>query len=261
MRALFFSSLAGLRNWQLWLLQFFGNAVLFAAAAGWLLIPDEHWWQLAAAAISGIAIIFLFLWLQAGTLITFTPAEEDNQPCAFKRVLCHLFGFFVWALVFHVVLHLVNGWSDSYWRIANYVVSILPSGLRSSVPFNWPLKTIEFIFAALYWYVVPVLFLPFGLATARGISRERFREAFRTLRRLWYWVLLAVFVIIGVYVSSLLIDWRTPGSLTKESFSLGFRLFFAYVLAIGCWLMTASLLSAVSHPKAAVAPAEAASES
>ncbi len=256
MRALILSSLAGLRNWRLWLLQFFGNAVLFAGVATWLLIPEEHWWQLVFAAISGVVIILMFLWLHAGTLVTFAPPEgEDVSP--FKHALRHLFAFFVWALVLHFVLHLVSGFGEEYWKIANYLVSIVPSGMRSAIPFAWPVNIIKFLFTALYWYIIPGLFLPFGLVTARGTSRERFREGFRSLRRLWYWVLLAVFVVVGVYVTSLLVDWRTPGSLTKESISMVARLFFAYVLAIACWLMTASLLSAVAHPKATTVQPEA----
>ncbi|HYG98253.1 MAG TPA: hypothetical protein VD837_03920 [Terriglobales bacterium] len=245
MRSVIRESLAGLRHRNLWLVQFFGNAVLFAAAAAWLLVPEERVWQLLLAFVGGAAVVFLFLWLHAGTFVALP--EGDLRP-AFRKALRRVLVFLPWAISFGALLWFVDSWSGESWRISGYIDSRLSSRTREALGWSFTHNLVSFCFFVLFWYVVPGIMLPFGMAAARGMGRRGVANALRTLRRLAYWAWLAVLVAVGVYVPMRLMEW-TPGStLTSETISLIVRMLVAYVLAIGCWLIVVAMLGSLSTP-------------
>jgi hypothetical protein len=83
MRNLFLHSIAMLRSKRLVALHLVANAVLLAGASLWLLIPDEHGWQLLASAVSALLMLFLFLWLNSGTL-----AYSAGKTAQHNKVAC-----------------------------------------------------------------------------------------------------------------------------------------------------------------------------
>ncbi len=248
MRALMMSSLSALRDWRLWVLQFVGNIVLFAAFAGWLHIPEEHWWQLACSAVIALLLVLCFLWMQAGTLAAFPRSTEEGAKCPFRPALKHLFAFLVWLVVLVVLLRVVDHWIENDYQVAAFLTSKMPSWMRQAFGWNF-YAWVQRFFVVVYWYIVPGLLLPFGAMAVRGLNREALRGALRTLRSIWYWLFLLIFVLLGVYLPKLLIDWTPESTLTKETISMVLRLLVAYGLAIGYWLMTASLVSHVAVSK------------
>jgi hypothetical protein len=249
MRELIRGSLRPLRNVKLVALHLVGNAALVIGAALWLLVPDERAWQLAATAIAGLIIVFLFSWMHSGTL-----AWSADAAGGFRRGLRHLLAFIVFAGVLYLAMRVVAGMSDSSWPIANYLYSKLPNALR---PTRGPVIIEECVGAAigvLVWYVIPALLLPFVAAAAQyGFSARLSRAAARVFGRLRYWVLFAIICGIGVLVPKLLLGW-TPGTgVGGQTISLAIRLTLAYVIAVAAWLMTCGLLGSLSRVGAATA--------
>ena len=51
------SFLSTLRQPRLWLLQFFGNAVIVLLFGFWLHIDDAHWWQVVFSFLLGLLLV------------------------------------------------------------------------------------------------------------------------------------------------------------------------------------------------------------
>jgi hypothetical protein len=99
----------------------------------------------------------------------------------------------------------------------------------------------------LRWVVLAGLFLPFVLFSAdrgfRGLIA--FRDWWRTLTSLAYWIALSVAAIVGVYCVGKIMGWTLdPGTatLSAEKTSLVFRLLLAYLLGIFSWFLVCSAL-------------------
>src|SRR5262249_5126320 len=95
--------LVSFKNWRLWLGQFVGNAVLFAAFLWWLQIPEAHWWQLGFQLVLLIAIGVGALLLHGGTLNYFLSAHQQKGALlapAFRKALRHVPAIAVWAVIF-----------------------------------------------------------------------------------------------------------------------------------------------------------------
>jgi len=246
MRGLLRGALLPLRSVRLVGLQLVGNAALFAGAALWLLIPDERTAQLMGTAVAGLLIVFLFSWLQAGTL-----AFGAEREGAFQRGLRHLPAFIVVALILYVLIRAVAGISDSSWQISGYLYAKLPNGLRPVSGSGRVNTWLEAAIGTIVWYVLPALLLPFVAGAAEhGFSVRMFRTAIRAWVRLRYWMLFAVICATGVLLPKLLIGWTPGKGLREETISLVIRLTVAYVLAVGAWLMTCGLLGTLSRMSA-----------
>jgi hypothetical protein len=244
--------LVSVKNWRLWLLQFFGNAVLFAAFIWWLRIPDARWWQLCFQFVLIVAVGIAALVLHGGTLTYFLSAHRDNTKAAplvpaLRTALKHLPAIAVWAAIFVVLREFVG-------KLDHYAVSF-PGFLRSEFP-AWlrrmisepALDNIYSGFTALLrWVILPGLLLPAALFCAdrgfRGLIAVRGWS--RTIRSVMYWSVLVIALILGVYSVGLIMGWKLDpktATLSVEKTSLVFRLLFAYLLGIFSWLLIGSAL-------------------
>src|SRR5262249_29595556 len=99
----------------------------------------------------------------------------------------------------------------------------------------------------LMWVVLPGVALPFGLfAASRGFrGLIAFRDWWRTIWNLAYWIALVAAAVIGVYCSGKIMEGELnpqTATLAGEKASLSFRLLFAYLLVIFSWLLDGSAL-------------------
>ena len=224
---------------KLWLLNFFGVAAAGAAWYFWLLIPDAHGWQVAGSALAVLCIIFLVVWLRAGTLAYFRLTEFREHPAvwpAFRRALHHVIALVLWVIVaFFVEWYL--------WRLRAYAPQYgvwlwqkLPSMLRLGTPrqlAEWTDWKIQFFF----WYLVPAVWLPVATTVAAFGFKTRLTRSWRVLKRPLYWLWFAALILIGVYVPYKLIGWvNYKADLKVEAWSMGLRFFAAYVIATTAWV-------------------------
>jgi hypothetical protein len=237
-------------NWRLWLLQLFGNFVIFLAFIWWLRLPDAHWWQVFFGVVLAALTAAAALVLHGGTLDYFHSAHQDRTtklPPSLRRAFQHLPALVLWALIFFFLRWLIG-------KLDQYEVS-LPGYLRSEFP-AWLRRMIsepalESIYTSLLWLlrwvVLPGLLLPLALSCAgkgfRGFIA--FGDWKRALRSLAFWLTLIVAAVLGVYCVEAIMGWRLDpktATLAAEKTSLAFRLFFAYLLGIFSWLLAGSML-------------------
>lgn len=250
MRPLLRHSAAMLRNPRLLALHLVVNAALLVSASFWLLIPEEHVWQLLCAALSALLMIFVFLWLHSGTLAYAADPAPPNFRSAFSiklgRPLWLLIGFFIlfWCM------RTVDGWSDDginnlglrsglVWRIAGYLYSKAPSFLRPIGGDSGYATALAFMFAIIYWYVLPCVFLP--LIAARVVGGSALR-GLRTLARWQYWLAMAFTALLGVWLTNQILGWTPGKTLSQQTVSLIIRMIVAYLIATVAWLATTGLL-------------------
>jgi hypothetical protein len=238
------------RNWRLWLLHFVGNAAIFLLCIVWVRFPDAHWWQLFLQLILIIVIVVAVLVLHGGTLNYFQNVHQDataRLAPAFRAALKHVATLAVWTLVVHVLWHLI-GHLDAYsTSFPGYLRSGFPVGLRRMISESALDHTYSFLVSVLRWVVLPGLSLPFALFAAdrgfRGLIA--FRDWWRTLRNLAYWIALSVAAIMSVYCVGKVMGWTLDpqtATLSAEKTSLVFRLLLAYLLGIFSWFLVCSAL-------------------
>lgn len=239
-----------LRTPRVWLVQVAGNVAILLLYAGWLRLPEAHWWELALNAIVPLLMFVGAVVLHGGTLDYYRRAQADRAALltpALRNALRHVVAIVIWLLVFFILWNQLDWLDNRSYGITGVLRSSLPAWLRKHTTEEGLNDSFGFLIAALRWVVLPGLLLPMALLSAelglRGL--KRFREWGRMLRSLSYWVVLAVAAIIGVAVTDALIDWK-PGqetaSLLQEEFSVIVRLLVAYLLALFCWLWVCSML-------------------
>jgi hypothetical protein len=269
MKQLMRVSVNALRHLRLLALHLAVNGVIVVAAALWLLIPEQHWWQLLLTALIAAAVFVAAVWLHAGTLAYFAasaPARgephaaaapataeaavaeasaahpEADFRTALWRGLRNAPPFVVAVAIMVLLMCWVGGWSERMWQISGYVYVKLPiihGIIGPTGTYNFGI----FIVNLLFWYLIPAVLLPFAAgAAAHGFSSQALSAGAHTLRRLAYWVWLGILELPGVLLPTLLLDWSPRGTLRLEMTSLFLRLGFAWLLAVAAWLMIAGML-------------------
>jgi len=246
------SFVSALRQPRLWLLQFFGNAIIALVFAAWLNFSDAHWWQLLFTLIVALLLVISFVVLHSGTLNYYSDICEDNRAGllnAFAKSLkiTHVLAFAIWAIVVYFLFQLVTTLDAYYYSFPGYLRSEFPAWLRRLISENAIDNLYSGFVNFLCWVVVPGLLLPFGLLTAvegfRGFTM--LRGWGRIVRHWGYWIVLILAALIGRYsvgkIMSWLLDPRTA-TLSSERVWLGCRMLFAYLLALFSWLWICAML-------------------
>ncbi|HLJ90930.1 MAG TPA: hypothetical protein VKZ53_29270 [Candidatus Angelobacter sp.] len=251
----FASRLGGLR---LWLIQFFGNAVIMLAIAWWLNLGDAHWWQLLFAAVLAIVIVVSIAVLHGGTLnYLFDSRDEPGAPNGstqagfrppFMRALKHALAFALWAFIFFHLWQRIDGLSDYQYQATGYLRSGFPEWLRKLVSENRMRDLYSLGIFILRWVVLPGVLLPFALLCSdRGFRGFlSIRVWFRMLKQRRLWAAIALASVVGVVLPAALAGWRLNAkttSATGEGIFVAFRLLLAYLLALFTWLMLGSMLA------------------
>jgi len=254
---------SSIRNWRLWLLQFIGNAAIFALFLGWLQVPDAHWWQLLFQFLLMVLIAAAVLVLQGGTLNYFQSVHLEGSkqaplPQAFLRALKHILAMAVWVLVFYFLRSLVGRLDDYDQSFPGYLRSGFPAWLRRMIS-EPALDNIYSGFVSLLrWVVLPGLLLPFALFSAdrgfRGLIA--LRDWSKTVRSIAYWIVVAAAAVIGVWLVQVIMDWKlnpNTSTLRGEEASFFTRQLVAYLLCLLAWFLACSMLGrtrAVRQPAA-----------
>jgi hypothetical protein len=239
MRALLRHSIAMLTNWRLVLIHLIVNAALLVSASLWLLIPDEHVWQLAFAALSALLIAVVFLWLHGATLAYGTDPEPANLRPALSIKPMRMIWLLIGCFILFWCMRMVSSRADLRWAAGGYFYSKAPSWLRPTSGEGSYVTAVGYIIAILVWYAIPGALLP--LIAARVIGGTALR-GLRTIVRWQYWVGLALTTLIGVWVASALLGWTPGKTLREQTTSLVIRLIVAYGISTAAWLATAGLL-------------------
>ena len=258
-----------LRTPRLWAVQFLGNAVILLLYAGWLRLPEAHWWDLLLNLIVVLLAIVGALVLHGGTLNYFSNAHVDRAALLipnFKQALKHCLAIAIWAVIFLFLCFQADKLGDYSYSFPGYLRSELPSWIRKHTTANGFTSVYDFMVGVLLWIVLPGLLLPGVLLAAnlgfRGLVR--LREWGRVLRQVSYWVVLVFAVIPAGVAVVLLLEWKMnpdTATLRGEEISLILRLLASYVIALFAWLWVCSMVGRANQGDAGLAEGKEASAS
>lgn len=239
------------RDWRLWLIQFLGNALLFALFVGWLFIPVATTWHLILNVLLAVVLLAGLLVLQGGTLNYFYAQDgQENETLGklFRRGLWNVFAIALCAAVLYLLWLLAGrfGYEES---LPPYLRSISPAFLRRSAGLPLFQGTITTVFFAVRWIVVPGFLLPLLASAAyfgfHGFGRQGLRIWRRTVWSISYWSVVIVAVVLGVWATEKIMGW-TPdfrtSTMSRETTSLVIRGLVSYFLALFAWMVSCSVI-------------------
>jgi hypothetical protein len=184
-------------------------ALWAALAVGWFWLPDSKSRDIVISAIGAWPVIIGAAWLIATSFVFYRRAHAGDDvrlSAVYREGLRRSPALLVWAAILVLALWL---------------------SLRPSAP-HW------------IWIAVPTLLLPLG---AR-MSVAGLRGAFQNVWSLRYFAQFAMLAAIGALLPYAVISWHPNlTGVGLQTASLVARFLVAYVLAIGSWLILASLLA------------------
>lgn len=250
MKALRESITLVLHSPRLWVLQLVGNGIIFLLYAGWLRLPEAHWWDLLLNLIVILLAVAGALVLHGGTLNYLSEAHADRSALLtpnFKKALKHFLAIAIWALIFVFVCVETDKLGDFSYSFPGYLRSELPNWLRKYTTDAAFTGIYNFMAGFLLWIVMPGLLLPGALLAAsqgvRGLTR--LGEWRSVLRRVSYWVVLMLAIIPAGIVIALLLGWKVnpdTATLRGEEVGLILRLLACYVIGLFAWLWVCSMV-------------------
>jgi len=203
---------------QFWLFQSVAIAAWTALALSWFWLPDSRVWGIAMSALLGIVVIVGASWLIGTALMFYSRAHAGADlglRSIYRGALRRVPALLVWMAVFALAI-----WAS----------------LRPKAP-------------AWIWIIPVILLLPL----AAQITTKGLRGLFRMVWRVRYFPAALALAAAGAYVPYKLIGWHPqfPG-LAMQTASLAVRFAVAYMLAVGAWLILASLAARLSPAAASV---------
>jgi len=231
---------------RIWLVHVVANALLFVAFFYWLQIKEETAATFALAVVSGLVIVFCALLLHGATFDYFREGSESSFIVAVRRVVSRLPWLLLWAVVFGAVLWLIAQLWDYDAQAGGWARHVLPEFLRKRVSPRTMISASTNLVWLLFFFVVPIIFLPAGACISSFGVRGLFSaKAWRPLREWRFWVLYAVCFVIGAYVPYKLayITPDKPSSLSAQTSSMIFRLGIGYLLLVTMWLVVCAAIA------------------
>jgi uncharacterized membrane protein YidH (DUF202 family) len=240
------------RDWRLWLIQFLGNALLFALFTAWLFIPVATAWHLILNVLLALILLAGLLVLHGGTLNYFCSREErENESLreVFRRGVWNVLAVALCAAVLYL-LWLLAGQTGSYeGSLPPYLRSISPAFLRRFAGLPVFQGIISMFFFTLRWILVPGLVLPLVASGAysgfRGLGRSGLQIWKTTVWSISYWAIVIVAVLFGVVATEKIMGW-TPdfrtSTFSQETTSLLIRSLVSYFLALFAWMLACSAI-------------------
>jgi len=239
------------RSGRLWMIQVVANAALFGLFVLWLWIPVATAWHLTWNLVGALLLAALTLLLQAGTLQYFSAVgrpEGSGVAAAFRTAWRNLPAFAICVALLCLLWYFAGTAARYEETLPNYLRSLAPQFLRNFVSLHVYENAVAAGLFALQWIVAPGLMLPFLAATAAdgfaGLARRGFATWIKCAGNLWYWGIVDVCAVMGVYWTGRIMDW-TPdfqtSTLSRETSSLVFRGMASYLFMIWAWMLVCSV--------------------
>lgn len=239
MRTIVRATLAPLRSGRLWTIQLAGKTLLPLSGAMWLLIPEAQTWQLVAAVLAMLVWVFLFLWLESGTLLFAANPVRQNFAAAFRPRLRGMLWLLLGSAAFFWLYMVLIGWSESNLQLAGYLYSKAPAWLRPTGGSLVYSNTLGHILLDIAVFFMPGILLPVLAAKVLGTEPKR---AIRALANWRYWLTLFIIAHLGLWLPAVILEWRFGNTARMQAISLALRLTLALICGTAAWIMTAGLL-------------------
>ena len=223
---------------KLWLLNLVANAALMAAAYFWLLIPDARGWQVAGSALLAVLVVFLVIWLRAGTLAYFRGAEYRSKGTiwrAYRRAVRNVPALAVWGVVFAAITWLL-------WSLHGYVPQFavwFRQKLNGGPPPRNIMADVNWLLFLLNCVVLPALWVPIATTiSAVGFQPEHIVRTRRVWKQPVYWLWFCLLLGVGVYIPYKLVWWiRDLQTIRQQAWNMGWRFLLAYVIGVTAFIV------------------------
>lgn len=250
------------RSKRIWLLQLIANPLLFAAFAGWLLLPVATEAELILNGLVIILIVAAGLAFHGGTL-NFYFEQSRREPVrardSFRCAARNIFAIASCAGLVLLLWALLDSREQLQFTLPLYVRSLLPGFVRRHLEPWWLQIACDGLVFVIRWVVIPGLVLPMLLQSAgagfRAFGRVGGVAVINSAKQASYWLVLLFAALLGYVAPAALIDWTpefTNPTLRLEALSLGARLAASYFLALASWLLVCSILGRLGRPAIAL---------
>ncbi|HXU14925.1 MAG TPA: hypothetical protein VN708_07330 [Terriglobales bacterium] len=250
---------AVLSSKRVWLLHFIVNGMLMLAFFYWIRIPEETGWEFTLTVVGGLTIAFCALWLHCATFDYFSMASEQHFTSSLRRSLARIPAFLVWTIIFAAVLWLIGQLWAYDEQTGGYARHSLPLLLRKDIGPRSMFSAAHWGVWFLYFFLWPILFLPVGgQIAAMNFPGLWTAAAFRPIRRWRFWLAYLACFVVGAYIPYTL-AWmipRKPSSLGEQTWSMGLRLGFGYLLLVTAWVVLCAAIMRASGGEKAVTKTE-----
>ncbi len=237
-----------------------GMPALSGGLWGWLYLPVSTVPLVLFSALLLVTLAAALLLLVVFTYNSYYVAHHPLQPVSSegihlpvtplaKRSIAALPLCLLWFAVFGFLCTSITWLSAFTLDWAKPVASSLTMVSQRPVSFYTVNAVFVGVLDAIRWLLLPLVFFAAfaGLATAtlrRGRIRLWQRNALRSLRNPVYWAGWLVFLALGVWVPSTLVDWvPVVEGIPMATASMLLRFGAALALAIAVWLLFLSLLA------------------
>ena len=192
---------------QLFLLHFFGNALVLWLAYYWLGIGESDGAHLAWSAIVLIAAACAAVWMHGAAMVLFRPGANRDFAGAAKTALRHVPALLAVAVIAALIYSLLAYWNNSFGHRAFVIGSYLTLKFRKPVSPESVLRWYRALIWIVRWLVVPGVLVPLAASVASfGWRGFRVRAPGR-IKNIVYSLVVCALLLAGVLAPLKLILW------------------------------------------------------
>jgi hypothetical protein len=227
--------------WVWVMAQFVGIALLIAAGLIWTRIPEKHAGQVLLTVLIPILIAAGFLLLQAGTIRFLLRRSMDESMPESTRVAL-MWGaatLLLWIVLGWLLWSQVDRFDDHIFAWAGYLNSRFGVRARSHfATFEHFVVWLGWAAWLLRWVFVPGLLLPLACSACFGLRRMPWKRVAAVWLGWRWWPAVLLLALVGQAWPVAFFDGMPHGTVHAQVWRAIFKVFSAYILAVGCWVVS-----------------------
>ena len=229
------------RAWVWVAVEFVGIALLIAVGLVWTRIPEKHAGHVLLTVLMPILIAAGFLLLQAGTIRFLLRRSMDESMPESTRVAL-MWGaatLLFWIVLGWLLWSQVDRFDDRIFAWAGYLNSRFGARARSHfATFEHLVVWLGWAAWLLRWVFVPSLLLPLACSARFGLRRIPWKRVVAVWLDWRWWPAVLLLALVGQAWPAAFFEGMPYGTVHAQVWRAIFKVFSAYILAVGCWVMS-----------------------
>jgi hypothetical protein len=221
--------------------QFVGVALLIVAGLAWTRIPEKHAGQVLLTMLMPILIAAGFMLLQSGTMRSMLRRLTAESLPESTRVML-IWGattLLLWIALGWLFWIQVDRFDDRIFAWSGYLNSRFGAHARSHfATFEHFVVWLGWAAWLLRWVFVPGLMLPLACSASFGLRRMPWKRVAAVWLDWRWWPAVLVLALVGQAWPVAFFDGMPHGTVHAQVWRAIFKVFSAYILAVGCWVVS-----------------------